>query len=218
MSEFPSLFHLDVTVPELLHRGHVYQDVSLRLFKPDPPPYAHDYDRLIEVEVGEGSEASLAYRYAKGFIDGDLFTAEEVEHVTRHFERYPDVTLSCTLFTSFPARNVISLGAVAVGGTSGFWMFDRMPGFDCPVQFWGHYDIGACRRIAQHRTVHCQPDGTAIFADPSQLCFTSENLGAVQAALVKAAATGTVQTLKLKLALPRQGDAVRWAEDEDAPF
>lgn len=75
--------------------------------------------------------------YLRSAVD-ETFSASDVELLRNWFAEWaPDFQ-----FSTEPAGqisdNQFGLGAMAVGGTTDFWMFDRE---GCPLSVWGYYDL-----------------------------------------------------------------------------
>lgn len=218
---YPELYTLDLTAKEFYHSGSIYKNVTFRLFKVDYQELELDYSALIEApQPKHPSEAWSDYHYAHDFINADLFTSEEVEQVRSYFQDDSDVTLHTKAWTDFPISGIISIGAVAVGGYTDFYMFDKAENFACPVRFWGFYNLRDCRKVAEVKEVYCYPNGQVKFAGQHGFTLSSKDWDALGSALGEAVLAGEVQTVRLELPLPRELSSVSWSEEaeEDLPF
>ena len=216
----PDLYMLNLTAKEFSHSGGVFENVSLPLFKVGYKELALPYATLIEAPQPEDpAEVWTDWHYAKDFINAELFTPEEVEQIRSYFAGRDDVTLKAERYTDFPVANIISLGAVPVGGYTGLCEFDRVENFNCPVRFWGFYDLTGCRKVAEVKEVRCYPNGRVKFKGRHGFTLSSKDLDALGNALEEAVLTEEVQTVRLELPVPRELSTVSWSEsEEDLPL
>ena len=54
-----------------------------------------------------------------------------------------EVALPAPIYTE-DGPGVLPIGAIAVGGASGFYMLSEEPEYDLPVKVWGYFDVEGC--------------------------------------------------------------------------
>jgi hypothetical protein len=153
----PELYTLTLLVEEMPHRNRLYKDVQMSLCRNGMPPHKLDYSRLITGSPSSTATAWGDYEYSYGFIN-ELFNLEETRQVEAYFKRHPPAgtTLRRERFSDWPCANLLPTLGIPVGGSSDFWMFDQSERFDCPVRFWGYFDVRdkvsiACKHLS------CEP-------------------------------------------------------------
>ena len=128
------------------HRGRLWRNVCVSLFRENESPWTYKYEDLISGYTRENHHGTpeVAYaNYAEDVIQRDFFLESEKDAILEYFKRnsgYGPVG-----FEQEPAPQTencsMSVSAIAVGGDCDFYMFSKAPGFDCPISFWGYYRV-----------------------------------------------------------------------------
>ena len=126
------------------HRGRLWRNVCVSLFRENESPWTYKYEDLILGYTGENHHGTpeVAYaNYSEDAIQCDFFLESEKDAILEYFKRnsgYGPVG-----FKQEPAPQIsnchMSVSATVVGGDCDFYMFSKVSDFDCPISFWGYY-------------------------------------------------------------------------------
>jgi len=137
VSVWPGRYWIKVTVKRWPHGGGIYREVDLLPFRPDvseeeartllePLGYKHDME-----------DRDYAYAISQAV---ETFTEEEADRLISWLverigvKAWKEPALK-------PREGFVGVGTIAVGGSDGFYMLDKIEGYDLPFRVWAYYDI-----------------------------------------------------------------------------
>lgn len=138
----PPRYLMDVQARDFPHRGLRYKSATLSLFHHWEGSSATD--EHLTVPDGAGNE------YIWSQIE-ETFTREEMLLILDYFIKY-DPTCEIMIKKATPPKNKgAGIGAMAVGGNTDFYMFDKDDRWNLPFGVWGYFDVGENTALSEVR-------------------------------------------------------------------
>ena len=138
------LFHAYSVTDEFPHRGGQYDGVRITWFMErrdklivSPSDVISDYFSMDDHDRA----------YAEDYI-GSLFTHDEVLQLRGYLSDQGDRGEFESRLVKFPVQRsdgLVSVGAMAVGGSDDFYMLNEEDEYSLPFKVWGYYDVHGCR-------------------------------------------------------------------------
>jgi hypothetical protein len=142
-----NLYRLASVIDDWPHRTRRYKDVHVEwwvehrsydpgfnyealLGQPLPPPLPH----------GDGH-----YTYEQGIVD-EMFTRDEADQLAAYLKTAHNTDVTITevpkpIPTGRDGAGFLPTGAIAVGGSSDFYMLSKHEDYDLPFSAWGYYNV-----------------------------------------------------------------------------
>jgi hypothetical protein len=208
--DIPELYNLWLSVKEFPCQNLVFQDAKIVLHRPEAEAPSCNYD--FAALIRDYNPTAAWTDYPRQFITYDLFTRDEKAAIERYLctHHFRGISFHATR-QSLPIPNHWApCHAAGYGSWAGEYMFDREAGFNCPVKFWGYYQLAETPVVAGLAQVICGSDGTMTVNGLD----TPSTLTARQAAMLcktwmRAKALRKAESLHVRYELPVGGRTFR---------
>ena len=140
------LFSISLSPEWFPHRGRLWRNVSVPLFRENESPWTYKYEDLIlgyTRENHHGTPEVAYYNYTENLIQRDFFLESEKDAILEYLKRnFVDTPVDCIQVPApQTAHGYMSVSGIPTGRERDCYKFSKAPGFDCPVPFSGYYRV-----------------------------------------------------------------------------